>query len=217
MSLDKNLFTLSLTPNTSHPAGTVVDLTDGSGVIHYRKRRIVTEQQVYRIEVSGTNTVPSSVGVAHNFTTDPLSEALLASATAPSSTSKHKTLELYNPSNVVELKYTGTLTFRWSFKWETYVVLLYHYADTRSTFPFSSHQTRIRMETRRMLHHSEAGPTRACRSDKRTSWTDSDGLGSDFGLQPQSVRLVLSLVSYPWPRCLRPHAGAGGPCSCLST
>ncbi|KAN0088866.1 hypothetical protein V8E55_005923 [Tylopilus felleus] len=103
MSLDKNLFTLSLTPNTSHPAGTVVDLTDGSGVIHYRKRRIVTEQQVYRIEVS-----------------DPLSEALLASATAPSSTSKHKTLELYNPSNVVELKYTGTLTFRWSFKWETH-------------------------------------------------------------------------------------------------
>lgn len=51
--------------------------------------------------------------------TDPLSDALLASATAPSATTKHKTLELYNPSNVVELKYTGTLTFRWAFKWET--------------------------------------------------------------------------------------------------
>ncbi|KAF8433212.1 hypothetical protein L210DRAFT_3364930, partial [Boletus edulis BED1] len=105
MSLDKNLFTLFVAPNPSYPAGTVVDLTDGSGTIHYRKRRIVSDeqQQVYRIEVS-----------------DPLSEALLASATAPSATSKHKTLELYNPSKVVELKYTGTLTFRWSFKWETH-------------------------------------------------------------------------------------------------
>ncbi|KAI9573767.1 hypothetical protein HD554DRAFT_2166541 [Boletus coccyginus] len=104
MSLDQNLFTLFFIPNPSYPAGTVVDLTDGSGTIHYRKRRIVSQQQqVYRIEVS-----------------DPLSEALLASATAPSATSKHKTLELYNPSNVVELKYTGTLSFRWSFKWETH-------------------------------------------------------------------------------------------------
>jgi hypothetical protein len=104
MSLDQNLFTLTLAPNPSYPAGTVVDLTDGSGTIHYRKRRIVSEQQqVYRIEVS-----------------DPLSEALLASATAPSATTKHKTLELYNPSNIVELKYTGTLTFRWAFKWETH-------------------------------------------------------------------------------------------------
>ncbi|KAG8215004.1 hypothetical protein J3R82DRAFT_8410 [Butyriboletus roseoflavus] len=104
MSLDQNLFTLFLTSNPSYPAGTVVDLTDGSGTIHYRKRRIIPQQQqVYRMEVS-----------------DPLSDALLASATAPSATSKHKTLELYNPTNVVELKYTGTLTFRWSFKWETH-------------------------------------------------------------------------------------------------
>ncbi|KAI9573766.1 hypothetical protein HD554DRAFT_2012186 [Boletus coccyginus] len=103
MSLDQNLFTLFFTPNPSYPAGTVVDLTDGSGTIHYRKRRIVSQQQIYRIEVC-----------------DPLSEALLASATAPSATSKHKTLELYNPSNVVELKYSGTLSFRWSFKWETH-------------------------------------------------------------------------------------------------
>ena len=55
MSLDQNLFTLTLAPNPSYPAGTVVDLTDASGTIHYRKRRIVSEQQqVYRIEVSGT-------------------------------------------------------------------------------------------------------------------------------------------------------------------
>ena len=79
------------------------------------------------------------VVVAHAASTDPLSEALLASATAPSATSKHKTLELYNPSNVVELKYTGALSFRWSFKWETCVVLFlptYPYrtmTPTRST------------------------------------------------------------------------------------
>ncbi|KIJ65109.1 hypothetical protein HYDPIDRAFT_88706 [Hydnomerulius pinastri MD-312] len=100
MSLDQNLFTLLLTPNTSDPAGTVVDLTDPFGLVHYRKRRI--SGQVYRIEVNA----------------DPISEALLASATAPSATTKHKTLELYNPSKVVELKYTGTLSFRWTFKWE---------------------------------------------------------------------------------------------------
>ena len=122
MSLDQNLFTLVLTPNPSFPAGTVVDLTDPSGTIHYRKRRIVTQQQqqVYRIDVSGKSH-SNAIEVAYDASTDPLSEALLASATAPSATSKHKTLQLYNPSNVVELKYTGTLSFRWSFKWETYV------------------------------------------------------------------------------------------------
>ena len=56
MSLDQNLFTLTLTPNPSFPAGTVVDLTDSAGTIHYRKRRIASQQQqVYRIEISGTN------------------------------------------------------------------------------------------------------------------------------------------------------------------
>ncbi|KAG1854833.1 hypothetical protein DFJ58DRAFT_660192 [Suillus subalutaceus] len=99
MSLDQNLFTLHLTPNTSDPSGLVTDLTDPSGNVHYRKRRI--PGQVYKIEVY-----------------DPISESLLASATSPSVTSKHKTIELYNPSKVIELKYTGTLTFRWFFKWE---------------------------------------------------------------------------------------------------
>lgn len=47
-----------------------------------------------------------------------MSQSLLASATAPHATSKHKTIELYNPSHVVEFKSTGTLTFRWSFSWE---------------------------------------------------------------------------------------------------
>jgi len=39
-------------------------------------------------------------------------------ATAPSASSKIKFLELCNPTKTVELKYTGTLSFRWSFKWE---------------------------------------------------------------------------------------------------
>lgn len=99
MSLDQNLFTLLLTPNSSDSSGLVTDLTDPSGNVHYRKRRV--PGKVYRIEVY-----------------DPISESLLASATSPSATSKHKTVELYNPSKVIELKYTGTLTFRWSFKWE---------------------------------------------------------------------------------------------------
>lgn len=51
---------------------------------------------------------------------DFMSESLLVTATAPSATSKTKILELYNPTSTVELKYTGTLSFRWSFKWEEY-------------------------------------------------------------------------------------------------
>lgn len=50
-----------------------------------------------------------------------MTESLLVKATAPSATSKTKILELYNPTSTVELKYTGTLTFRWSFKWEVCV------------------------------------------------------------------------------------------------
>ena len=49
---------------------------------------------------------------------DPMSESLLATAAAPSATSKFKTVELCNPTSIVELKYTGTLSFRWAFKWE---------------------------------------------------------------------------------------------------
>jgi hypothetical protein len=49
---------------------------------------------------------------------DPMSESLLITATAPSATSKVKLLELCNPTTVVEMKYAGTLSFRWAFKWE---------------------------------------------------------------------------------------------------
>ncbi|EIN09411.1 hypothetical protein PUNSTDRAFT_85754 [Punctularia strigosozonata HHB-11173 SS5] len=49
---------------------------------------------------------------------EPLSGSLLASATAPSATSKHKTIELFNPTLAVELKYTGSISFRWAFQWE---------------------------------------------------------------------------------------------------
>ncbi|KAJ6593653.1 hypothetical protein B0H19DRAFT_1091407 [Mycena capillaripes] len=97
MSLDQNLFTLVVTPSTENPH--VVDLIDTSGRAHYRKQRV--PGPVYKTEVY-----------------DPLSEALLATATAPSASSKIKFLELHNPSITVELKYTGTLSFKWSFKWE---------------------------------------------------------------------------------------------------
>ncbi|EGO20541.1 hypothetical protein SERLADRAFT_476822, partial [Serpula lacrymans var. lacrymans S7.9] len=99
MSLDQNLFTLHVIPNKSDSSGLILDLVDPSGNVHYRKQRV--PGQVYKIEVY-----------------DPIAESLLASATAPSATSKHKTLELYNPNQIVELKFVGTLTFRWAFKWE---------------------------------------------------------------------------------------------------
>ncbi|KJA28114.1 hypothetical protein HYPSUDRAFT_129892 [Hypholoma sublateritium FD-334 SS-4] len=97
MSLDQNLFTLVFTPNKDN--NNVVDLVDPSGTIHYRKQRIPGVE--YKIEIY-----------------DPMSESLLATATAPAATNKVKSIELYNPTSVVELKFTGTLSFRWSFKWE---------------------------------------------------------------------------------------------------
>ncbi|KAH9941495.1 hypothetical protein B0H21DRAFT_546480 [Amylocystis lapponica] len=97
MSLDQNLFTLNIGPNSEDPS--VVDLADPSGKLHYRKQR-----------------VPGSVYSVNVY--DPLSESLLITATAPSATSKHKTLQLHNPDSVVELKHTGTLSFKWSFRWE---------------------------------------------------------------------------------------------------
>ncbi|KAF4593156.1 hypothetical protein EYR38_008868 [Pleurotus pulmonarius] len=98
MSLDKNLFTLVVTPNKDHP--NVVDLVEPSGTIHYRKQRVV-DPAGYKVEVY-----------------DPMSESLLVTVTAPASTSKVKVLELCNPTKIVELKYTGTLSFKWSFQWE---------------------------------------------------------------------------------------------------
>ncbi|KAF7794379.1 hypothetical protein EIP86_005513 [Pleurotus ostreatoroseus] len=97
MSLDQNLFTLLFAPSKDDP--NVTDLVDLSENPHYRKERVIGE--TYRINVY-----------------DPLSQSLLASATAPHATSKHKTIELHNPSKTVELKYTGTLTFKWRFQWE---------------------------------------------------------------------------------------------------
>ena len=59
---------------------------------------------------------------------DPMSESLLVTVTAPASTSKVKVLELCNPTKIVELKYTGTLSFKWSFQWEECVFLLIQWA-----------------------------------------------------------------------------------------
>ncbi|CDO68167.1 hypothetical protein BN946_scf184938.g19 [Trametes cinnabarina] len=100
MSLDQNLFTLNVSPRADDP--NVLDLSDPNGVVHYSKRRLPNNE--YNIEVF-----------------DPLSESVLATVTAPSPTSKHKTIQLYNPDFVVELKYTGTIHFKWGFKWEEWV------------------------------------------------------------------------------------------------
>ncbi|KAI0742057.1 hypothetical protein C8Q80DRAFT_1274377 [Daedaleopsis nitida] len=99
MSLDQGIFTLDLTQRPDDRS--VTDLIDAKGIVHYTKRRLPGNGNEYKIEVY-----------------DPLSESLLATVSAPSPTSKHKTLQLYNPDIIVELKYTGTISFRWGFKWE---------------------------------------------------------------------------------------------------
>ncbi|KAJ7874734.1 hypothetical protein B0H14DRAFT_2717323 [Mycena olivaceomarginata] len=98
MSLDQNLFTLIVTPSKENPH--VVDLVDPAGRAHYRKQR-AADIAMYKAEVY-----------------DPMTGALLVTATAPSASTKIKFLELCNPTKTVELKYTGTLSFKWSFKWE---------------------------------------------------------------------------------------------------
>lgn len=52
------------------------------------------------------------------FGSDFMSESLLATASGPAATSKVKTIELYNPTIAVELKFIGTLSFKWAFQWE---------------------------------------------------------------------------------------------------
>ncbi|KAH8986878.1 hypothetical protein EDB92DRAFT_1948914 [Lactarius akahatsu] len=100
MSLDRNLFTLNIVPNERDPA--VQDLVLPSGVVHYFKEREAGTS--YRINLF-----------------DPMSQSMLASATAPHASSKHKTIELHNPTQVVEFKSTGTLVFKWGFTWEEHV------------------------------------------------------------------------------------------------
>ena len=118
MSLDQNLFTLIISPNKDDP--NVIDLVDNSPnpILHYRKQRVAGPN--YKVEVYGTSRQDVRSDMYHNLmcVADPLSESLLITATAPSATSKHKTLELCNPTTVVELKYTGTISFKWGFKWE---------------------------------------------------------------------------------------------------
>ncbi|KAG1764034.1 hypothetical protein EDD22DRAFT_979169 [Suillus occidentalis] len=88
MSLDQNLFTLLLTPNTSDPSGLVTDLTDPSG----------------NVSTTTNNAYPGK-STKSRCTVHPISESLLASATSPSATSKHKTIELYNPTKEHEFEW----------------------------------------------------------------------------------------------------------------
>ena len=124
MSLDKNLFTLQFTPSPDDP--NVIDLVDPSGVVHYRKHRV--QGATYEINVYGETIHPRSVSAVGLFLsstfTDPISESLLISGTSPNPVSRQKTLELFNPSTIVELKDIGKVSFRWSFKWEEYASLL---------------------------------------------------------------------------------------------
>ena len=124
MSLDKNLFTLTFTPHKDNP--NILDLVDPVGTIHYRKQKIVGSKE-YKIELYGAfpsfnflSFVRWRADEYHYLLTliDPFSESLLATVTSPSAVSKTKMIELYNPTSNVEMRYTGALSFKWSFKWE---------------------------------------------------------------------------------------------------
>lgn len=97
--LDQNLFTLYLTPSPTSPT-THLDLTSPStpGTPYYTRIRHPTP--TYSISLL-----------------DPSTHATLSTTTSPSPTSKSKTIELFNPPAVIELRYTGTLSFRWKFTW----------------------------------------------------------------------------------------------------
>jgi hypothetical protein len=118
MSLDRNLFTLNIVQNEQNPA--VQDLVNPLGEVHYSKER--EAGALYRINLFGTlrSHSPSFALTQGDSSdaTDPMSQSMLASATAPHASSKHKTIELYNPTQVVEFKSTGTLIHKWCFNWE---------------------------------------------------------------------------------------------------
>jgi hypothetical protein len=115
MSLDRNLFTLNIVQNERDPA--MQDLVIPSGVVHYSKEREAGTS--YRINLFGALRCHVLVGTDSNGLPDtPMSQSMLASATAPHASSKHKTIELHNPTQVVEFKSTGTLVHKWCFNWE---------------------------------------------------------------------------------------------------
>ncbi|CAE6417864.1 unnamed protein product [Rhizoctonia solani] len=97
--LDKNLYTLTIEESKDEPGAT--DLFDSDGVALYRRRWGDSKEGSYAINLF-----------------DHLSDSLLATVTAPNATSKNKSIELHNPTIVVELNFTGRLTFKWNFVWE---------------------------------------------------------------------------------------------------
>ncbi|CAE6449339.1 unnamed protein product [Rhizoctonia solani] len=97
--LDKNLYTLTIEESKDEPGAT--DLFDSDGVALYRRRWGDSKEGSYAINLF-----------------DHLSDSLLATVTAPNATSKSKSIELHNPTIVVELNFTGRLSFKWNFVWE---------------------------------------------------------------------------------------------------
>lgn len=122
MSLDRNLFTLNIVQNEHNPAvqDLVIPSGEQAGEVHYSKER--EAGAAYRINLFGAlRCHPSSFALTQgdsSCVTDPMSQSMLASAMAPHASSKHKTIELHNPTQIVEFKSTGTLIHKWCFNWE---------------------------------------------------------------------------------------------------
>ncbi|CUA78125.1 hypothetical protein RSOLAG22IIIB_02743 [Rhizoctonia solani] len=97
--LDKNLYTLTIEESKDEPGAT--DLFDSDGVGLYRRRWGDSKEGSYAINIF-----------------DHLSDSLLATVTAQTATSKNKVIELHNPTIMIELNFTGRLSFKWNFVWE---------------------------------------------------------------------------------------------------
>lgn len=124
MALDQNLFTLNIVPQDENTSL----LFDPMGVVYYRKERIAGP--IYTTHVIGATTIfPTNVFVTDWCIADPISESTLATVTAPSTTSKHKTIELHNPSVPIQLTFVGTLYVKssWCASWNSYHNITGHF------------------------------------------------------------------------------------------
>ncbi|KAF8317173.1 hypothetical protein DL93DRAFT_2077390 [Clavulina sp. PMI_390] len=103
MSLDNNLFTLWIGPDERNPQSGDVVLTDpqSSEPIYLKRRRQIAKGPDYCWSLW-----------------DPVSEAMLATVMGLSPTAKTKTITLHDPEIPVQLSFSGTMSFKWTFEWE---------------------------------------------------------------------------------------------------
>ena len=69
----------------------------------------------------GTTRKTHVVIVTYCWSIDAHSDGLLATLRAnPVTANKKRMIELHNPSALVDLNFTGSMSFKWQFDWETH-------------------------------------------------------------------------------------------------